>query len=181
MGSNITARRMPRQPPRKERLNNQKKNRQANRLGSCRLLAKTGESPTSFEWACRCFSKTNACRLVIDRQEIAISRKKCVIVGTPTPHHAAARKSTGSRSRTAAIQRWIEFWSRSDDSPFSTSLDCPRNRIGVLHLAGDGSNLRPKLSRLHRDIFDWRRLHQLQLHLNAPMQSDGLGPRGAML
>src|SRR5215831_20510893 len=82
----VKARRMPRQPLRKERLNKQKKNKQANRLGSCRLLTKAGESPTSFEWACRCFSKTNACRLVIERQEIAISRKKCVIVRTPTPH-----------------------------------------------------------------------------------------------
>jgi hypothetical protein len=31
-------------------------------------------------------SKTNACWLVIERQEIAISRKKCVIVRTPTLH-----------------------------------------------------------------------------------------------
>ena len=39
-------------------------------------------------------------------------------------------------------------------------------------------NLRPELSDLHREIFNWRRLHRLQFHLDAPMQSDGLGPRG---
>src|SRR5215469_8892976 len=38
---------------------------------------------------------------------------------------AAAGKSTGSRSRTAATRPWNEFWIRSDENSCSTSLDYP--------------------------------------------------------
>ena len=52
---------MPRQAHHNKQQGKQEKTKKANRLGSCRLLAKKGESHTNFEWACRCFSQTNAC------------------------------------------------------------------------------------------------------------------------
>jgi hypothetical protein len=51
----------------------------------------------------------------------------------------------------------------------------------VLHHAGNGSDLRPELSGLHRDIFNWWRLHRLQLYLDCPVQCDGFGPTRTML
>jgi len=54
------------------------------------------------------FSKTNACGLVIERQEIAIPRKKCVKVRTPTSHRGG-RQEYWIKAKTAAIQLWIEL------------------------------------------------------------------------
>lgn len=52
---------------------------------------------------------------------------------------------------------------------------------GLHRGAGNGSDLRPELSGLPAGLFAFGQLHQLQIHLDLPVQRHGLRPRGAML
>ena len=109
----------------------------------------------------------------------------------PKPSAVSSRSALKPRENDAtalchgeefgSIRRWIEFWILTDDNPRSTSLDYPRNRIGVLHYAGNGADLRPELSSLHTGLRVWRWLYRLQLYLDCSVQCDGLGPGCAML
>ena len=54
----------------------------------------------------------------------------------------------------------------------------PCDRNDLHYDAGDGSNLLPELSGLPVCLRLRVKLRRLQFHLDAPMQSDGLGPRG---